>query len=130
MISTIHDPYDTLQARHEERRQAARQRWPEYPAADLDNRSGYLIDKGSGLLFEPDRHVVFARHVEVDRPEPTSPASTTAGQSFTSSSAPATPAPSPNSRRWKRQARTPKQEREQAQARFLREQPRRTLAAL
>ena len=59
------DPDDTVEGRHEQRRQAARQRWPEFPAADLETRSGFLVDKGSGLLFKPVSHVVFARHVEV-----------------------------------------------------------------
>ena len=61
MSSTIFmDPGDTIEARHEQRRQAARKRWPEYPAGDLETRSGYIVDRGSGLLFKPVRHVVFA----------------------------------------------------------------------
>ena len=65
MSSTIYmDPGDTIEARHEQRRHAARQRWPEFPAADLETRSGYIVDRGSGLLFRRAAHVVFAQGVE------------------------------------------------------------------
>ena len=61
MISTIfHDPGDTLQARHEQRRRAARQRWHEYPRSDIESRGGFLVDRATGHLFERINHVVFA----------------------------------------------------------------------
>ena len=129
MSSTIFtDPDDTIEKRHEQRRQAARKRWPEYPAGDLDNRSGYIIDRGSGLLFRPVHHVVFARGVEVDTER-----ADIAGFDNSGSDAPLlrahrrTPAPLPNSRRRKRHARRQEREREQAHADFIATQPLRTV---
>ena len=127
MSSTIFThPDDTIANRHEQLRQAARKRWPEWAAGDLDNRSGYLIDKGSGLLFRPVPHVVFARGVEVaPRRRHRRFLQQRHGRS-TSSSAPRTPAPLPNSRRRKRHAHA-EQEREQAHADFIASQPLRTV---
>ena len=35
-------------------------------SSDLETRSGYIVDRGSGILFKPVRHVVFASGIAVD----------------------------------------------------------------
>ena len=127
MSSTIFsDPHDTVQARHEQRRQAARQRWPEYPAADLDNRSGYLIDKGSGLLFKPVRHVVFARDVEFDNDGKTVAGFYDSGGELHFFERAENPGTVEELEEMEAARARQQQEREQGHAGFLREQPLRS----
>ena len=66
IIGTFSTAPNTADARHEQRRQAARRRFHEYPAGDLETRSGYLVDRASGALFTRIDAVVFAESVEPD----------------------------------------------------------------
>ena len=65
-IGTFTDPSNTLEARHEQRRQAARQRWHEYPRSDIETRAGFIVDRATGHLFERINHVVFESGLALD----------------------------------------------------------------
>ena len=54
MSSTMFmDPGNTLENRRQQRIAFARREWSELPAKDLDQVSGYVVDKASGNLFRP-----------------------------------------------------------------------------
>ena len=52
MSSTMFmDPGNTLENRRQQRIAFARREWSELPAKDLDQVSGYVVDKASGNLY-------------------------------------------------------------------------------
>lgn len=54
MSSTMFmDPGNTLENRRQQRIAASRREWSQLPAADLDQVSGYVVDRASGNLFLP-----------------------------------------------------------------------------
>ena len=103
-LDHLHDPGDTVEARHEKRRRAARERWPEYPASDLESGAAPTSSTGARATVRAHRH-------ESSPPVSRSKGKDVAGfydngSDSSSSSGPRTPAQSPGSRRRKRRART------------------------
>jgi hypothetical protein len=121
------DPADTVADRHEKRRQAARKRWPEIPAGDLEARAGYIVDRASGALFTVVHHVVFAAGCEPDNEGRDVAGFYNTGTDLVflkRAQSPGTVEELEQREQAKEQARL---EREQAHNRFLRDQPKRTL---
>ena len=95
---------------HQQRLQAARKRWHEYPRSDLETRGGYIVDRATGHCSRASIRCLRVRGRARERGR-TAPGSSTSATISSSSGARQVPAPSPNSRRWKRPRRQ-KQERE------------------
>jgi hypothetical protein len=127
MNTSFVDPSDTFERRRERRIEASRRQWPEYPAKDLEPVGRFVVDLGSGNLFVPVLAAVlpgdsFGHGPRVDAfylsHSTGEPVYLERSQS---------PSTLEELREQEESKRTAEREREQAQDKFVRDQPLRTL---